>query len=553
MFKVNVSPDMGMYHLLRSQGYDQAYAIAEFIDNALQAHLTHNKSNASHQPLDVKLRFYSNDFIKADRRNSLVIEDSGPGIKKSRLSDSMKPAKASPTKGLSEFGIGMKAAAVWFSDSWTLSTKPAGGTLHYDLTFDLPTLLETATDAVEVQERKTDEPAGTTIRLHQLRRPIDKKKFDAVCDDLRELYQRYTAGSLPRMTLTAYYNDTPVQLQYELGDKTVLEAAQYKKVGGTLYAIGKKQPWRVPVDMIFEGVQIEGFVCLLERGSYVDNPGLVMFRGERVIRGTARRPNLPESLFKTSNKYARQRVYGHLFADGLPVTYTKDSFEIDEDAFFAQLRAVDGMEALLRQAEDYRANKVAEAVNKESQIPGVKDTKPAKGASTGNSGTDTKGTKAGSPAGKPPSSKPAAPPPPPLIALLNDLKAKTSSIALKAIIEETIFQHQFRREIATALCMRMVLELAMLNYIERKHASEYPKVSEKGIKALLNYMNAHQADFFDLKADHRIVKCVQSTANGTQSDVVLLNNVAHGHYQPSIKELNIFAVNLEPLFHWAFS
>ena len=152
---VNVSPDMGMYHLLRSQGYDPAYAVAEFIDNALQAHLAQvAPAGKAVEPLEIDLYFYSSDYSKASKRNSLVIDDKGPGIKRDRLADAMKPAKPSPIKGLSEFGIGMKAAAVWFSDKWILKTEPAGSKSSYTLTFDLPKLIESAGDTVEVEVGK---------------------------------------------------------------------------------------------------------------------------------------------------------------------------------------------------------------------------------------------------------------------------------------------------------------------------------------------------------------------------------------------------------------
>jgi hypothetical protein len=560
--QVNVSPDMGMYHLLRSQGYDPAYAAAEFIDNALQAHLIlAAPAGKTTEPLEVDLYFYSGDYQKASKRNSLVIDDKGPGIKRERLADAMKPAKPSPVKGLSEFGIGMKAAAVWFSDQWTLKTEPVGSKSSFTLTFDLPKLIESGADTVEVEVGKSTRASGTTMTLSQLRRPIDYAKFRQICEVLRELYQRFTAGSSPRLKLTAHYNDMPVPLQFEPGDKAVLVSPIYKQVDKKFYAIGKDRKWQVPVDTTFQGARVQGFICLLERGSYVGNPGLIMFRGERVIQGTVGKPNLPNALFKTSNKYSRQRVYGQLFVDGLPVTYTKDGFEIDEDAFAAQLRAIDGMEELLRQAEAYRANKNATPVKKETDIPGGKGANK-KGSSAAKSGG--KGAKANTPAPTTPtvntlpaaslSPRPKAPPPPPpLLKLLNDLKGQTSSISLKSIIEETIHQHQFRREISTALCLRVVVELATLDHIRRKQPAEYAKVSEKAIKALLNYMNSNPESFFDSKADHDVIKCVQGLATGTQADIVLLNNVAHGHYQPNFPELHRFAANIEPLMRWAIA
>lgn len=550
MFTVDVSPDMGMYHLLRSQGYDQAYALAEFIDNALHAYLAHAKRRSARSPLDVSVYFYSNDFDDPKKRNSIEIVDAGPGITKARLADAMKPAKASPTKGLSEFGIGMKAAAVWFSETWTLSTKPEGGKQRYVLKFDLPALLKSGEDAVEVKELECQEPCGTTITLNQLRRPIDREKFERICADLRELYQRYTEGATARLKLTAYFNKTPTSLPYVAPDRKVLVKELYKKVGTTLYAIGQERKWNVLVDMTFQGVRIEGYVCILEQGSYKENPGLVMFRGDRVIRGTARRPNLPDSLFKTSNKYARQRVYGQLFADGLPVTYTKDGFEIDEDAFFAQLRAVDGMSDLLTQTETYRSKATPTKVTAESDIPGTKNGKDGDSGKGGSGGKDSKPT----PQPKPPRPQPAPKPPAPLEALLTNLRPSAPSLAVAAIIEETLYQHHVRREIATAMCMRAVLELLVLNKLEKDFRSEYVKVADYGIKRVIGHMHGHLKDFFpDKRIDMHAQKCITSIAGGNQLDVVLLNNAAHGSYQPNVDELNRFATNLEPLLKWATS
>lgn len=547
---VNVSPDMGMYHLLRSQGYDPAYAVAEFIDNALQAHLTHVASGKiSERPIKVTLNFYSSLNSDAKVRNSLVIVDDGPGLQKTRLADAMKPAKPSPVKGLSEFGIGMKAAAVWFSDSWTLSTRPHRVKTRFKLKFDLPELIATSASSIPVEDEKKPGEEGTSITLHQLRRPIDKAQFDVICKDLSELYQRFTAGASPKMILEAKFDGTPQSLRFEETGKAVLVVPPFKQVEKKFYAIGKEKTWQVPVSMIFQGTTITGLVCLLERGSYVDNPGVVMFRGDRVIRGTTRNPNLPSALFQTSNKYARQRVYGQLFVDGLPVTYTKDGFEIDEDAFAKQLRSVPGMDELLKQAEAYRPTRDFISVKKESEIPGIKNSKPAaKATKQATKKTAAEEERQSKPE---PSPQKKPEPPPPFLKLLLELKDKTQGLGLKSIIEEAIFQYQFRRAYGAALCLRTVVELATMDYVRRIYPNQYAKVSDRAIKGLLNYMNANPADFFHPKVDHVVAKCVQGLATGDQSDVVLLNIAAHGHYQPSLAELNKFAVNLEPLMQWA--
>lgn len=557
--EVNVSPDMGMYHLLRSQGYDPAYALAEFIDNALQAYLSVGKIESD--PLKVDVHFYSSDHRDATKRNSIVIRDNGPGIPFERLADAMKPARPSPTKGLSEFGIGMKAAAVWFCDCWNLSTTPARSTATYNLTFDLPALMAAGKSTVDVDEIAEGGPSGTTITLTTLRRSVDFERFHQICGDLKDLYQRFTAGSMPRLKLTAHYNGTPTSLQYEPGDRTVLDVPVFKTVDKKVYAIGQSHVWSVPVDIIFAGARIEGFVQLLERGSYTDNPGLVMFRQDRVIQGTAHRPNLPAKLFRTGNKYSRQRVYGELFVDGLPVTYTKDGFEIDQDAFAEQLKAVPGMDALLRQAEEYRVKVIPKAVEKEADIPGQAgakrkpDAKVDTGPMPAAAGVSIPTLAHGSaPSASTPAPSPApAPAQSALVKLLTDLKALTLSTTLRAVIEETVLNHQFKRPISTALCLRTVLEKATMDKVERSFPDEYAKVSDKAIFSLLNYMNSNPSSFFDRKAQHNVLKCVQSLATGTQSDVMLLNNTAHGHYQPSLSEINRFVGNAEALLRWAVS
>ena len=366
MFKVNVSPDMGMYHLLRNQGYDPAYALAEFIDNAIYAHQSKNLSDL----LEINLRFYLADYHDAALRNSIVITDNGPGISKADLSNAMKPAHQAGKSGLSEFGIGMKAAAVWFTDLWELQTAPASSGDQYHLRFDLTKLLESGRDSVNVTESKALTGSGTSISLMSIRRVIDPEKFKYICNTLKELYQKFTDGTSPKVKLTAHLNDTPVDLKFSSPNRTILDAPVHKKVGGVQYAIGKSKAWQVDIDTVFNGRKIEGMICLLETGSYKGNPGLVLFRHNRVITGTTANPYIPNELVGTSNKYSRQRVYGEIHMDDMPVTYTKDKFEIDEASFIATLLENEELGNLMRQAESYRSKDPATPVASENDIPG---------------------------------------------------------------------------------------------------------------------------------------------------------------------------------------
>ncbi len=179
-FTVDVAPDMSMYGLLRNQSYQKSYALAEFIDNSIQAYLDNRKSN-NQTILKINIKFYSKTYYDNKLKNSIVINDNAGGITKVRLKEAFKPANlqlSGKKKGLNEFGIGMKASAVWFTDSWSLDTvSTADPSVKYTFEFDLNKLIANNQKEVEVKQSSLFEEYnpeyGTNIRLHDLREPID--------------------------------------------------------------------------------------------------------------------------------------------------------------------------------------------------------------------------------------------------------------------------------------------------------------------------------------------------------------------------------------------
>lgn len=101
------------------------------------------------------------------------------------------------------------------------------------------------------------------------------------------------------------------------------------------------------------------------------------------------------------------------------------------------------------------------------------------------------------------------------------------------------------------MCLRAVIALAVMDKIRRSKPAEYPKVSSKAIKVLLGYMSSNPDDFFDPKAEYNFVKRVQSLSGSSLTDIMLLNNAAQGHYNPSISAFDSFADNVEEQVRWA--
>jgi hypothetical protein len=144
-------------------------------------------------------------------------------------------------------------------------------------------------------------------------------------------------------------------------------------------------------------------------------------------------------------------------------------------------------------------------------------------------------------------------PPSDLASFLTNLQSGTRSLALKTVLDEAIFQYRRHRPIATALCLRIVLEAGLLEKVRTAFPTSYDAVSEKAIASLVQYIQSNSATFFDARKDHKILKCIQSNAIKGQGDVMMLNNISHGHYAPQMTEVEKFTSNLEPLLLWAYS
>lgn len=353
MFKVNVSPDMNMYSLLISQGYDPTYALCEFLDNSIHAFQEYSDLEV----LEIDVDFFSGNYHVNERRNSIVISDRGPGIEKEVLKKALQPAKKPSKAGLSEFGIGMKSAAVWFAHEWILTTYPKGSGRKLSADFNLDKLLSEGKSDLEVSENSADLSAhGTIIELIGIRRKINKDKYDAICGGIGDIYQKFINREERKVKINASFDGEKKSVSSVYNGFQTLSAPEFVKKKNSIFTTGDEKEWKVNVDTSFQGHPVKGFIHLMSTGGYKKNPGLVLFRYNRVIAGTTENHYKPDGLYGTSNKAAGMRLQGELHLDEHPVSYTKDKFSFDDEDFGKHLvENVDGLKDLLNQAENYRA------------------------------------------------------------------------------------------------------------------------------------------------------------------------------------------------------
>lgn len=129
--------------------------------------------------------------------------------------------------------------------------------------------------------------------------------------------------------------------------------------------------WKKSIDLDFgSGQRVTGFAALRRVGS-TPLAGFALFRRNRLIVGSHDETYRPSFIFKNTNSYPYQRLFGELHIEGFEVSHTKDGFRWEEyeDIFLELLKEaiVSKPLDLLCQAENYRALPVRKSIEKVAQ------------------------------------------------------------------------------------------------------------------------------------------------------------------------------------------
>ena len=342
---VNIRPEVSILSVLRHLNYKPWFALAEFVDNAVQSFLTQRPALVAAEGPGAKLRV-SIEFDTADG-GRIIVRDNAGGIAAADYARAFKPAEVPPDRtGLSEFGMGMKSAACWLSREWSVRTTAIGEPTEGSVSFDVAAIIQQRLEELAVRMVPAAAPAHyTEIVLSGLHKMLQGKTISKVKEHLASIYRVFLRDGTMELTYggqTLLYEEPPVLTApfYRTPDADPVE-------------------WRKPIDFDFgEGQRAWGFAALRERAS-VSGAGFSLFRRNRVIQGSGDEGYRPEAVFGKSNSYRYQRVFGELHLEGFEVSHTKDGFrwEEHEDTFLEFLR--DHLDSdplpLLTQAEEHRS------------------------------------------------------------------------------------------------------------------------------------------------------------------------------------------------------
>lgn len=330
-------------------------ALAEYIDNSLQSFLNHREEleKINH---DGKL----NVSINLDFENdTITIKDDAFGIEEANYQRAFELANIPlDANGLNEFGMGMKVSSVWLSDKWSVETSAYGENVKKIFVFDLKEVVENEeTELPIATEEVPSTDHYTIVKLEQLtNNKPSSRQLNNIKKHLASIYTKFIREGVINLIV----NDE--LLEYH--ELACLYAPYYKTPNEPSITWRKEISFEAPKPNGKGKYVVKGFIGLLETMSTAVDNGFLLFRRDRVIGTSYEDRYRPEELCGQVGSPRFKRIFGELYLEGFDVSFTKNSFQEDDDlkVFMELLKediASDKQLDLFGQAQNYVKPKTA--------------------------------------------------------------------------------------------------------------------------------------------------------------------------------------------------
>lgn len=306
---LNIQPQAGVLGVFSRLNYKPWYAIAEFVDNSTQSFYNNesilNSYGINTVTVHIKYDFESNILKITDDAFGMEMEDFARAVKV----DSPPAIK----DGRNEFGMGLKTAASWFGNIWSVESTQFGSTKKYSTEVDIQKLREKHLNTIDIVTQDCEPTEhGTTIVIRDVTKKIDGGRTKGkIIKLLESMYRR----DLNSGKVKIWFNDVPLNFE----EYCCLE---YQ---------GKK--WRKNIDFCFEfdgqNHHVTGFVGILANGGF-GRAGFALFRRGRVIIGGEDQNYKPEGIFGQAQSQISLKLFGEFNLEDFPVNQAKDGFVWDD-------------------------------------------------------------------------------------------------------------------------------------------------------------------------------------------------------------------------------
>lgn len=314
--KVSIELKPGVYNQFRNLNNKVWFAISEFVDNAVQSYLN-NKNRLLKSHCEYQFRV----VITVDwEKKEMSIWDNAAGIDSKNFTRAFEPANIPINNtGLNEFGMGMKTAAIWLADKWTVYSKALDEELERSIEFDLHRVIQEEKENLSVTSiPKNTEEHYTEIKLSNLSKNAPTlMQMDKIRKHLSSIYRKFIRTGELQIIVN---NET---LSYNTPE--VLFAPFFKNPDG------EDILWKKEIEFQAGKYKASGFIGILKTMSTGVDNGLSLFRRGRVILGSHDEKYRPKVLCGQTGSPRYKRIFGELELEGFDVSFNKSSFQDDAD------------------------------------------------------------------------------------------------------------------------------------------------------------------------------------------------------------------------------
>ena len=318
-YELNIQPQASVLGVFSRLNYKAWYAIAEFVDNSTESFYSNESEllRSGITSVTVKIQY---DFEK----NVLTIIDDAFGMELDDFSRAvLLDSKPDRQGGRNEFGMGLKTAASWFGNVWSVTSTQFGSTNKYHTEVNIQELKDKKANTVRIKkETCSEDEHGTTIVIRDVTKKIDAARTKGkIIKLLESMYRR----DLNSGKVNIWFNDAPLH---------------FDEYGCLKF---RDKIWKNELDFSFEfdGMHhhINGFVGILANGGF-GKAGFALFRRGRVVIGGEDQNYKPEYIFGQAQSPIAHKLFGELDLDDFPVNQAKDGFVWDDGLEIAFLETL---------------------------------------------------------------------------------------------------------------------------------------------------------------------------------------------------------------------
>lgn len=349
--KVEIRPGVGIFSLLPAMPYKPWYALGEFLDNSIQSFEEHRDELQKLYGGKYKLRIdVSVSTSGADSR--IVIEDNAAGIYTKDVNRAFTPADPPLDKGgISQYGIGMKSAATWYSQFFVIKTKALGENFSRTVTFDIKKIIDNQINELDIEQEEADPNEHyTRIVLSKLNHGAPAgSTLGKVRSYLSSIYRDYLRSGEIELNVAdkklEYFNPPVLNEPFWEEKKNAPEEGAPKVTWKKEIRIELNESWSQESGIEKPPV-VTGWAAILGEGS-TKRAGFALLWKRKIVVGSGSMADSnddifkPEFIFGSSNTFASQRIFGELDLSELKVTAFKDKIvwrNGQEEEFLTKLK-----------------------------------------------------------------------------------------------------------------------------------------------------------------------------------------------------------------------